>query len=140
MTSSPRTHEELVTVGQVSERAQDLIATGTRWLTASEVARLASVDEGEIARWARDAMLFSIKRDGGAVFPEYAFGPDWHPLPRLKDILAIQERPAAILIAAWFESRSSYLGGQRPREVIGLNPDRVVAAAQSMIDSQRYAG
>lgn len=125
---------------RMSEQARALIASGTRWLTASEVARLASVDEADVAKWVREAKLFSIEPDGRAVFPEYAFDVKWRPLPALETILAIQEGRAPTFMAAWFESRSSFLGGQRPREIVASDPDRVIAAAQSAIDSERYGG
>lgn len=114
--------------------------SGTRWLTAGQVARLASVTEEEVAGWVRDAKLFEIKRGGQAVYPEYAFDLEWRLVPALGFVLAIQEGRAGVFMAAWFESRSSFLGGQRPREILASDPDRVVAAAKSAIESERFAG
>jgi hypothetical protein len=70
MAIDSRSHGEQATVRrQMSERVQALIAACARWLTASEVTSLASVHEENVVRWAEDAVLFSIERDGGAVFP-----------------------------------------------------------------------
>lgn len=141
MATESLSNEELATVRrQMSERARALIASGTRWLRANEVARLAQIDDEDVAKWVREAKLFSIEQEGVAVFPEYAFGGNWHPLPALESILAVQQGRAAIFVAAWFESRSSFLGGQRPREILASDPGRAIAAARSAIDTERYAG
>lgn len=139
MASTSWASEELEAIKRkLSEQAHALIRSGTRWHTTAEIARLASVAEGDIASWLREARIFAFEQDGQLVFPEYAFDPAWRPLPALEVVLAIYEGRAGLLMAAWFESRSSFLEGQRPRELLASEPARVIAAAKSAVESEKF--
>ena len=47
----------------------------------------------------------------------------------MAQIINIMKPSEPLKLAAWFESTSSFLGGQRPREVIAYDASRVVEAA-----------
>lgn len=72
--------------------------------------------------------------------PRYALGADFHPLPVIKDILTVLADYDADLLAAWFDSTSRFLGGQRPREIVATVPADVLAAARNMIEVQENQG
>lgn len=113
------------------------IYKGTEWLTAVQVGELfarqsgrASVNPAAAAsRWKNSGAIFAIEFDGRDRYPHYAFGLNFRPLPVLAEIIDILKPVEALRLAAWFESASSFLGGQRPREVIGHDARRVVDAA-----------
>jgi len=43
-------------------------------------------------------------------------------------------------LASWFEAKSSTLGGERPREVIAFDPQRVVDAARRVATAEANNG
>ena len=113
------------------------VYAGTEWLTAVQVGELfarqsgrASVNPAAAAsRWKNSGAIFAIEFDGRDRYPQYAFGLDFRPLPEMTQIISMMKPVEPLKLAAWFESASSFLGGQRPREVIGHGAGRVVDAA-----------
>lgn len=108
------------------------VAGGTEWLTETELAEFAS-PEGfvKVRRWQRRRQLFAIHYQGDDYFPQYALGPDFHPLQAVARVLKVLGDYSNYRLALWFESPSEALAGRRPREVIGDAPKRVVAAAEA---------
>ena len=118
--------------------AIEAVYKGTQWLTATEVGALfarqsgrASVNPAAAAsRWKNSGAIFAIEFEGRDRYPQYAFGLDYRPVSEMAEIIRIMKPVEALRLAAWFESTSSFLGGQRPREVIGLDAGQVVDAAR----------
>lgn len=44
------------------------------------------------------------------------------------------------LLAGWFDSSSRFLGGRRPRELVAVEPAKVLAAARNMIEVREHHG
>ena len=113
------------------------VYSGTEWLTAVQVGELFARQSGRgsvnpsaaASRWKNSGAIFAIEFDGRDRYPQYAFGLDFRPLPEMAEIIRIMKPVEALRLAAWFESTSSFLGGQRPREVIAQDAKRVVDAA-----------
>lgn len=122
--------------------AMKAILQGTEWLTAEQVGREYGRLNGNAApanaaavsnRWKNQNELFAIQYKGRDWYPKYAFGLDFRPLPVMRDILSLLSGLDPWSVGAWFESTSSFLGGQRPREVITHDGQRVLAAAQDRL-------
>jgi hypothetical protein len=122
--------------------AMKAILQGTEWLTAEQVGREygrlngnpAPANAAAVAsRWKNQNEMFAIAYKGRDWYPKYAFGLDFRPLPVMRDVLAQLSGLDPWSVAAWFESTSSFLGGQRPREVIAHDGQRVLAAAQDRL-------
>ena len=122
--------------------AMKAILQGTEWLTAEQVGREygrlngnpAPANAAAVAsRWKNQNELFAIAYKNRDWYPKYAFGLDFRPLPIMRDILALLSSLDPWSVAAWFESTSSFLGGQRPREVIARDGARVLAAARDRL-------
>ena len=117
--------------------AIEAVYKGTQWLTAAQVGELFARQSGRpsvnlaaaASRWKNSGAIFAIEFEGRDRYPQYAFGLDFRPLPEMAEIISIMKPMEALRLAAWFESTSSVLGGQRPREVIGHDASRVVDAA-----------
>ena len=118
-------------------RALDAIYSGTQWLTGEQLgaARMDSAVHGAGAtgQLQTSEKLFSIRRDGRDVFPRYAFGNDFRPLPVMSDIMKAFHGWGPMMIAGWLESTSSFLQGRRPRELIASDPVWVLQAAQDAV-------
>lgn len=122
--------------------AMKAILQGTEWLTAEQVGREygrlngnpAPANAAAVAsRWKNQNELFAIAYKNRDWYPKYAFALDFRPLPVIRDVLAQLAGLDPWSLAAWFESTSSFLGGQRPREVIAHDGQRVLAAAQDRL-------
>lgn len=124
-------------LARLQKRALDSIHAGTQWLTAQQLDELRTgldaPGAGLASQWQAGGKLFSIQIDGREVFPRYALGDDLEPLPAIQDVLKVFEGWSARATAGWFESRSSFLAGRRPRELIAADAARVLSAAQDLV-------
>lgn len=128
---------------RLEAQAHRAILTGTEWLTASQIAELAQLGSGNpagISRWKQQGRIFAIRRDGKDYYPRYGLDDDFHPLPALKDVIRALPHYSHERLAGWFESGSGYLDGQRPRELLATDPQRVLEAARDAAESEESAG
>lgn len=115
-------------------RAREAVLQGTRWLDAVELADQAPTGSPppNPEAWQRAGQIYALAIEGRDHFPAYAVDSlQCRPLPALAEVMAIlgQTRDAWGM-AVWFESVNSYLGGVRPRELLALDPARVICAAR----------
>lgn len=90
-----------------------------------------------LVEWALENRIFSIEHEGCSLFPRYAFSTraGLSPIPELKDTLSIlSPTKDGWLMAYWFLSPNTMLGGRRPRDLISTDPIRVALAAQDEVD------
>ena len=125
---------------RLEAQAVRAIRQGTEWLTAAEIGDLAGLGPANpiatVGRWKQQGRIFALRHGGKDYYPRYALGTDFHPLPAIKEILAVLAGYDPDLLAAWFDSTSRFLGGKRPREIVGTEPARVLSAARNMIEVQ----
>lgn len=125
-------------------KALSAVRDGTEWLTAAEVAKYAGLGLANpiatISRWKQQRRIFALHSGAKDYYPRYALGTDFHPLPVIKDILAVLPSHEPDLLAAWFDSTSRFLGGKRPRELVATAPVKVLACARNMIEVQENHG
>lgn len=129
---------------KLQAKALNAVRDGTEWLTAAEVAEYAGLGPANpvatVSRWKQQGRIFALHWGGKDYYPRYALGTDFHPLPAIKDILGVLAGYAPDMLAAWFDSTSRFLGGQRPRELLATEPARVLASARNMIEVQENHG
>ena len=125
---------------KLQAKALDAVRDGTEWLTAADVAEYARLGPANpiatVSRWKQQGRIFALHWGGKDYYPRYALGADFHPLPAIKDILAVLAGYAPELLAAWFDSTSRFLDGKRPRELVTTTPAMVLLAARNMIEAQ----
>ena len=124
-------------LAKLQARALERIYSGTPWLTAEQIGTLGKHGTANPAaaahRWKANEQLFAIRREGRDMYPRYALGDAFTPLPVIKRVLKTLVGHDPLRVAGWFESTSSFLGGKRPRELIASKPERVVLAAQDAV-------
>jgi hypothetical protein len=109
------------------------------WLTGKQVADAASLHGVDLdshpPHWTSDGLVFSISIHGEDHYPRYALDAHqrYRPLPALKSILAVFGDWNGWAIAFWFDSPNSHLGGLCPKELLVLEPERVLFAAESEV-------
>ena len=129
---------------RLEAKALRAIRHSTEWLTTAEIAALADLRPanpiGTISRWKQQRRIYALRHGGKDYYPKYALGPDFHPLPVIKEILAVLSGYDPELLAGWFDSTSRFLRGRRPRELVATEPAKVLAAALSTIEVQEHHG
>jgi hypothetical protein len=129
----------MATAEALNAQAVQLVWAGTTWKTVAEAAKAAGVPIREVQEWIRDRRVFALQRDGVVLLPAYAFDSDGMPLVAVAKVMAeFNGLYDDMGVAAFFESRSSFLRGLRPREIVSSDPDRVAAAAKFDTDTVKY--
>ena len=129
---------------RLEAQALRAVRHSTEWLTAAEIADLADLGPanpiGTVSRWKQQGRIYALRQAGKDYYPKYALGPDFHPLPVIKQIMVVLAGYAPELLAAWFDSTSRFLGGKRPLDLLATEPALVLAAARNMIEVQEHRG
>ena len=125
-------------LARLEAQAMRSVWQNTEWLTAADIADRAGLRPGNsvatVSRWKRQGRLFALRQDGTNLYPRYALGDNFRPLPVIKDILAMLDGYDPELLAAWFDSTSRFLSGGRPRERVVTEPTQVLAAARYLLE------
>ncbi len=129
---------------RLDAKAVRAIQQSTEWLTAAQISSLVDLGNANpvaaVSRWKRQGRIFALRRGGKDYYPRYALGSDFRPLPVIKDVLNVLAGYDSELLAAWFDSTSRFLGGKRPREVMAMDPAKVLASARHQIEVQSNQG
>jgi hypothetical protein len=129
----------MATAKALNAQARQWVWAGTTWKTVAEAAKAAGVPIREVQDWIRDRRVIALQRDGVVLLPSYEFGADGMPLPVLATVMAeFNGMYDDMSVAAFFESRSSFLRGLRPREIVSSDPERVAAAAKFDTDTVKH--
>ena len=117
-------------------RAKKAVLEDSEWLTASELAELAQLStrnpSAQPNKWKKSGKIFAIHHAGVDYFPGYALDPatGYRPMKAMAQILSVLSgHKDSWGTAIWFASQNSFLGGQRPLDVLHSKPDHVLAAA-----------
>ena len=127
---------------RMRKRSVRMVLNGTIWRTAKEVGEHADPDGTDKHALAdhllKTRQVFALERAGVSEFPDYQFDALGKPVPAMREILTILDGFSPFAIASWFESTSSMLGGQRPREILDERPDQVIAAAKAYVEGPQH--
>ncbi|MGL5489675.1 MAG: hypothetical protein ACRDC6_25905 [Shewanella sp.] len=121
----------VVTPAQLREKVLSL----SEWLTEQQVSDNSGYKGSNSSalpnKWIKAGQIFAISVGGKDLFPAYGFGIDGKPLPKMKEILAIlSAHRTALVIASWFVSANSWLGGKTPMDELAERPLDVLKAAR----------
>lgn len=122
------------------ERARREILDSNDWLTTAELLALGSprdrISVADLRLWLCDDQIFALRSDGTDYFPQYALDLErgYQPIPGLDlAIRLLKTTKSEWEMAFWFASMNSYLGGQRPQDVLHHHMESVLEAAQQEV-------
>jgi hypothetical protein len=124
---------KIIEAAMQSKAKAEVLNSGD-FITAAELCRLAGFSQtnpsAQPNRWKNMGQVFAIRNGRQDYYPFYAFDlqPTLRPKPIMKEIIAALEMDDWHL-AYWFMSGCSMLDGQLPKDLLGSNPDAVLAAA-----------
>lgn len=121
--------------------ARTAVLVSAEWLTAAQLSQLAGFSRQNASahpnKWKREGKIFAIRQQGVDYYPGYALDAETGYRP-LKGLAPVLKCFASGLedwdIAIWFASVNSFLGGDRPMDLIKSDPERVLAAAEDEIE------
>lgn len=126
----------LLREAQMMLRAREAVLAGADWLSEADLAEIAGLNKKnpgtQLQKWKRDGAIFAICRHDVDYFPGYALDPDneYRPHRALKKVIAqFADHKEGWGLASWFQSANSFLGGQRPMDLLSKQSDDVIAAA-----------
>lgn len=129
---------------KMQAEARKKVFSGTDWATAAQIAELAGLGRknpsGTVNRWKQQRQIFALHVNGQDWYPRYALDGSFRPLPAIAEVMAALADWRAERLASWFEAKSSSLGGQRPRELIATDPQRVIDAARRVALAEAHNG
>lgn len=114
-------------------RGWHAIKSGAEWLTAEQLvmrfpATFSSVDA--VQDLLDQRRIFAILIDQKEVFAAYQFDQDGVPWPVIAPLCEMWKHRSGVALAAWMESINGYLGGPRPREMLSVDSEAVLRAAE----------
>jgi len=125
------------------EELKAWILADSVWLTAADLSAKAgfssSAPDAGPKRWKAADKIFSLKVNGIDLYPGYVLDDEARPLRVVTLVLSLfKERKTPWGLAIWFGSGNSWLGGQKPKDLLVTQPDQVVLAAQEEIESGEH--
>lgn len=121
---------------EMQAHARAAVLASGDWMTASQIAHAAgfsaSNPSAQPSKWKREKSIFTISHNGTDYFPGYGLDPSagYRPLKALARIIEIfDEHKDGWGMAYWFMSPNSFLGGERPQDLMRSAPQRVADAA-----------
>lgn len=130
---------------EMQARARAAVLASGDWLTAAEIASAAgfsaSNPSAQPSKWKRDKAIFTISHNGTDYFPGYGLDPSagYRPLKALAKVIGILDGSKdGWGMAYWFMSPNSFLGGQRPQDLIRSAPQRVADAALDELEGAAH--
>ena len=117
-------------------RARKAVLANGDWLTAAEVAQLAGLStrnpSAQPNKWKRQGQIFTIYHGGVNYFPGYGLdcATGFRPVKALARVIdTFAEYKDGWGMAYWLHSVNSFLGGNRPQDLLATIPERVIEAA-----------
>lgn len=126
-------------LNSLDHRILQTILSESHWYNCNQLSQLigASADavQDRLCSWKKENKIFSLKcNKNGDLYPAYAFNGNVSLLPELKDVLNVfKGKKSNLKIAMWFASENGWLRNRRPLDVIGSDPNAVIAAAKTEI-------
>lgn len=121
-------------------RARTAILKTRDWMTAPQIAEVGgfsttnpSVQPG---KWKRAGAIFAIRHNGVDYYPTFGLDPSngYRPLKSMAAVIQVLDAMKdGWGMAYWFQSANSFLGGQRPQDLLASAPDQVLAAAEDEV-------
>ena len=115
------------------------IFADSSWLQAKELSEKAGFTSANPSagpnRWKQAGKIFAVQHNGKDYFPDYLLDEGYRPLPIVKKIISLfGDKKTAWGLAIWFGFANSWLGGEKPKDLLTTQPERVLAAAQAEME------
>lgn len=134
-----------VTPAQMKEaimkmQAKNHVLNSGDWVTPGQIAQIAGLSTANPSaqpnKWKREGQIFAINHNNNDYFPLFGLDPEngYRPVKTMRAVLdAFGNSKSAWGLAYWFAGVNGFLGGKRPQDILSVDPERVVAAAEDEV-------
>ncbi|MBI6549824.1 hypothetical protein [Xenorhabdus lircayensis] len=114
---------------------KNTILEESKWLPAYELSQSAGFSllnpSATPNRWKKAKKIFAISVKGKDLYPQYALDEGGLPIPIIKSIIEVFDgKKTSWGIAIWFSTSNSWLGKEKPKDVLMSRPNDVLNAAR----------
>jgi hypothetical protein len=131
----------LLREAEMQARARAGVFEDAAFMTAAEIAKVACLSTRNASaqpnKWKKARQIFAVHHNGVDYFPGYGLDAEtgFRPFKDLATVIEVFEgRKDGWGLAYWFGSDNSFLGGKRPRDLLKIDPARVIAAARDEVE------
>ncbi len=121
---------------EMEARARRAVMERGDWLTADEILQLLGVSSrsgcAQPDQWKQQGDIFTINDHGTEYYPAFGLEKEagYRPYSVMSTIIDIlKDNKVGWGMAIWFQSVNSYLGGEKPQDLVATAPDLVIEAA-----------
>lgn len=119
------------------------ILADTEWLDSKDISDQVGFENKNRSAgpntWKRRNKIFAISQKGKNLYPRYCLDEAFQPLDIVKEILDIfDNKKSGWSLAFWFGTGNSWLGGDKPKDVLNGDRDRLLRAAQAEKDGIQH--
>ncbi|MBE8597149.1 hypothetical protein IQ209_11675 [Xenorhabdus sp. BG5] len=117
------------------EALKNSILEESNWLPACKLSQSAGFSllnpSATPNRWKKAKKIFAVSVKGKDLYPQYALDEGGLPIPILKNIIEVFDgKKTSWGIAIWFNTPNSWLGKEKPKDVLINRPNDVLNAAK----------
>ncbi|AYA42561.1 hypothetical protein HZS38_18140 [Xenorhabdus nematophila] len=121
------------------ETLKNAILEESTWLPAYELSQSAGFSllnpSATPNRWKKTKKIFAISVKGKDLYPKYALDEGGLPMPIVKNIIEVFDgKKTSWGMAIWFNTPNSWLGKEKPKDVLINRPNEVLNAARQEAD------
>jgi hypothetical protein len=100
----------------------------TKW---AKWRRVKSNPAAVLGKYKRQHRAFAVRSSKRDLYPVFQFAANAEPLAIMRQILeAVPQESQGWPLLSWFEARNRLLAGRKPSELLAIDPERVLSAAQ----------
>lgn len=139
--STPAIYKELALLA----RARTAVLELGVWLTEAQIGSLsnfsASNPNDQPTEWKHSGSIFAVTHQGIDYFPRYGLEAkaEYRPFKAMAKVIDVfGDSKDSWQLAFWFASVNSFLGGERPQDLLAEQPERVIAAALDEYNSVKH--
>ncbi|MDC9589373.1 hypothetical protein PSI23_08570 [Xenorhabdus sp. XENO-10] len=117
------------------ESLKNSILEESKWLPAYELSQSAGFSllnpSATPNRWKKAKKIFALSVKGKDLYPQYALDEGGLPIPIIKNIIEVFDgKKTCWGMAIWFSTPNSWLGEEKPKDVLINRPNDVLNAAK----------
>ncbi|WP_323854568.1 hypothetical protein [Xenorhabdus koppenhoeferi] len=121
------------------EALKNSILEESKWLPAYELSQSAGFSllnpSATPNRWKKTKKIFAVSVKGKDLYPQYALDEGGLPIPIIKNIIEVFDgKKTSWGMAIWFSTPNSWLGKEKPKDVLANRPNDVLNAARQEAD------
>lgn len=121
--------------------ARNAVLKTNDFLSAAQIAEIAGFTSKELNKLKDDGAIFFVNQNNIDLFPGYALDSTnkYQPFASVSEAIKILANfKNNWELALWFASVNSFLGGDRPQDLIAQAPEKVIAAAKDAVAKPHF--